>query len=92
MVEMFLQCNLVIVFDVFKRSQNLRAWLCFALEGLQSSCESQNKNKGNFSYLLYSFSCCSVELRDTNTNSVVKAGSTFFLVQKVCMRGVLKLF
>ena len=54
-----LTANLVIVFEIFKRSHNLKAWLRFAPRG------------GNFflaSYCMYSFSRSSVELRDTNTN------------------------
>ena len=50
--------NLVIVFETFKRSHNLKAWLRFATR------------RGKFflaSYCVYSFSPCSVELRDTNT-------------------------
>ena len=53
--------NLVIVFETFKRSHNLKAWLHFALR--------HGKNL-SASYCTYSFSRCSVELRDTNTNCV----------------------
>ena len=49
----------------FKSLQNLKAWLRFASQRLQSSHEAWEINE-NFSYLLYSFSC-SVELRDTIT-------------------------
>ena len=53
--------KVVIVFETFKCSHNLKAWLCFALR------------HGKFflaSYCMYLFSRCSVELRDTNTNCV----------------------
>ena len=39
----------VIVFEAFKRSQNLKVQLCFAPETPQSSCEALEK-KENFSY------------------------------------------
>ena len=48
--------NLVIVFETFKCSHNLKAWLRFT------------PRRGKASYWMYSFSRCSVELRDTNTN------------------------
>ena len=54
--------NLVIVFETFKRSHNLKTWLRFV------------PRRGKIflaSYCMYSFSCCSVELRDTNTNCVI---------------------
>ena len=47
--------NLVIVFETFKRSHNLKVWLCFASRGGKSFLAS---------YCMYSFSRCSVELRD----------------------------
>ena len=50
--------NLVIVFE---RSHNLKAWLRFA---------PRRGKKFSASYCTYSFSRCSVELRDTNTNCV----------------------
>ena len=57
--------NLVIVFETFKHSHNLKAWLRFAREAQEkiffAAC----------SYCMYSFSRCSVELRDTNTNCVI---------------------
>ena len=52
--------NLVIVFETFKRSHNLKAWLRFAPRRGKTFLAS---------YCMYSFSCCSVELRDTNTIS-----------------------
>ena len=36
--------NLVNVFEGFKRLQNLKAWFCFALQRLQSSCEAWVKH------------------------------------------------
>ena len=50
--------NLVIVFETFKRSHNLKAWLRFA------------PRRGKIilaSYCMYLFSRCSVERRDSNT-------------------------
>ena len=50
--------NLAIVFETFKLLHNLKAWLRFA------------PRRGKFflaSHCMYSFSRCSVELRDTNT-------------------------
>ena len=35
--------NLVIVFEAFKPSQSLKAWLCFALQRLQSSGGKKEK-------------------------------------------------
>ena len=35
--------NLVNMFEGFKHSQNLKAWLRFALQRLQSSCEAWEK-------------------------------------------------
>ena len=52
------------MFEAFKRSQNLKAWLRFAPQRLQSSREAREKKEK----LLYSFSRCSVELRGTNTS------------------------
>ena len=40
--------NLVIVFEAFKRSQNLKAWLRFAPQRLQSSREARKKKENNF--------------------------------------------
>ena len=54
--------NLVIVFETFKRSHNLKTWLRFV------------PRRGKIflaSYCMYSFSCCYVELRDTNTNCII---------------------
>ena len=53
--------NLVIVFETFKRSHNLKAWLHFT---------PRHRKKKLTSYCMYSFSRCSVELKDTNTNCV----------------------
>ena len=53
--------NLVIVVETFKRSNNLKAWLRFA---------PRCGKRFSASYCTYSFSHCSVELRDTNTNCV----------------------
>ena len=53
--------NLVIVFETFKRSHNLKAWLRFALRHGKILLAN---------YCMYSFSRCSVELRDTNSNCV----------------------
>ena len=54
--------NLVIVLETFKRSHNLKTWLRFV--------PRRGKNF-SASYCMYSFSCCSVELRDTNTNCII---------------------
>ena len=43
--------NLVIVFEVFKRSQNLKAWLRFALQKLQIRREVREKNLGSWCIL-----------------------------------------
>ena len=56
--------NLVIVFETFKLSHNLKMWFRFA------------PRRGKIflaSYCTYSFSHCSVELRDTNTNCVIRS-------------------
>ena len=45
----WLTANLVIVFEVFKHSQNLKVWLHFAPERLQSSREVWRRKKENFS-------------------------------------------
>ena len=50
------------MFETFKHSHNLKAWLRFAREARENFLAS---------YCMYSFSRCSVELRDTNTNCVV---------------------
>ena len=53
--------NLVIVFETFKCSHNFK--------GVPPIC-SEAREKFLASYCMYSFSRCSVELRDTNTNCV----------------------
>ena len=53
--------NLVIVFETFKRSHNLKAWLRFTPRHGKILLAS---------YCMYSLSHCSVELRDTNTSCV----------------------
>ena len=50
--------NLVIMFENFEHSHNLMAWLHFA---------PRHWKRFLVSYCKYSFSRCSVELRDTNT-------------------------
>ena len=55
-----LTANLVTVFETFTRSHNLKAQLCFAPRHGKNCLAS---------YWMYSFSCYSVELRDTNTVS-----------------------
>ena len=43
-----------IVFEAFKCSQNLRAWLRFAPQRLQSSCEAWEKRKKIYTVLVQS--------------------------------------
>ena len=63
--------NLVIVFETFKRLNNLKAWLRFA--------PIRDAGKNFFaSYCMYSFSRCSVKLRDTNTNCVIGSLAIYY--------------
>ena len=50
-----------VVFETFKHSHNLKAWLRFTLRRRKIFVAS---------YCMYSFSRCSLELRDTNSNCV----------------------
>ena len=60
----WLTASLVIVFETFKRSQNLQAWLRFAPR------RGKNFQLAIATARIRRFSRCSVELRDTNTNCV----------------------
>ena len=76
--------SIVIVFEAFKCLQNLRTWLRFTLQRLQRSHEAQKKKKENCSQQLFSFSRCSVELRDTNTSMWLLCISSVSLGSSVC--------
>ena len=67
------------VFEAFKHSQNLKAWFCFTLQRLQSSCEVREKYKKTLaSYHTHSVTCviAAVKLRSVWLVCISSVGSS----------------